>query len=133
MKKEIGKALILINLKAIKNEFTVSSSNKDKDFFHALASQRKRFGHSELIRIFVVFITNSKSQLKKTRRSVISKLVQPKRISRDSEMTETNELKMVDTVLKLLIMCIEEIEVGVERLSRQLIRTRVTLLNILSH
>uniref|UniRef100_K7KSG3 Uncharacterized protein n=1 Tax=Glycine max TaxID=3847 RepID=K7KSG3_SOYBN len=69
----------------------------------------------------------------------------------DSEVSDTNLFEMVDTVLKLLIsskpsstenfqshvqsleLCIEDIEVGVERLSRQLIRTRVTLLNILSH
>ncbi|KAH1244096.1 hypothetical protein GmHk_06G014804 [Glycine max] len=60
----------------------------------------------------------------------------------DSEVSDTNLFEMVDTVLKLLIsskpsstenfqshvqsleLCIEDIEVGVERLSRQLIRTR---------
>ncbi|KAK7351862.1 hypothetical protein VNO77_11605 [Canavalia gladiata] len=40
-------------------------------------------------------------QLKKSRWPVISKLVQPKRISCDSEESDTNELEMVDTVLKL--------------------------------
>ena len=92
----------------------------------------------------LIFIIGPKGQLKQSRWSVISKLVQPKRISCDSEVSDTNKFKMVDKVLKLLIgskpsstenfqshvqnleLCIQDIEVGVERLSRQLIRTRVT-------
>nr|KYP39178.1 hypothetical protein KK1_039511 [Cajanus cajan] len=141
MKKAIGKAL-----------FTVSSLNKDKETFSMLSILKE----AELITMsqlesLLTFLIGPKSQLKQSRWSVISKLVQPKRISCESEVSDSNEFEMVDTVLKLLIsskpssienfqshvqnleLCIEDIEVGVERLSRQLIRTRVTLLNIFSH
>ena len=74
--------------------------------------------------------------------------MRPKRISSDSEVSDINEFSMFDSVLKLHIslkpsvtdnfhshaqnleLCIEDMEVGVERLSRQLIIKRVTLLNI---
>lgn len=139
-------------MKAIKNEFTVSSTNKDKETFSILKEAEAVTANS--LESLLLFITApSKGQLKQRRWSVISKLMQPKRISCDSQESdsETNEFERVDAVLQLLIsskpssienfqkhvqnleLCIEDIEVGVESLSRQLIRTRVSLLNILNH
>lgn len=77
--------------------------------------------------------------------------MQPKRIVCDSEELKTNEFEKVDAALKFLIsdkhsstenfqillenlkFCIQDLEVGVESLSRKLIRTRVFLLNIFNH
>ncbi|KAH1252114.1 hypothetical protein GmHk_04G009174 [Glycine max] len=143
MKRAIAKALR--DLKAIQNKFTVSSSNKDEETSSMLSFLKE----AEMVTMssfesLLIFIIGPKGQLKQSRWSVISKLVQPKRISCDSEVSDTNKFKMVDKVLKLLIgskpsstenfqshvqnleLCIQDIEVGVERLSRQLIRTRVT-------
>ncbi|KAJ1397684.1 hypothetical protein SESBI_31619 [Sesbania bispinosa] len=150
MKKTIGKALE--NLKAIKNEFTVSSSNKDKETNSMLSILKEAEAVTvSSLESLLLFVIGSKGQLKESRWSVISKLMQPKRIYCDSEESETNEFKKVDAVLQFLIsskpssnenfqnhmqnleLCIEDIEIGVERLSRQLIRTRVSLLNILNH
>ncbi|XP_027357009.1 uncharacterized protein LOC113866330 [Abrus precatorius] len=146
MKKAIGKALR--NLKAMKNEFSVSSSNKEKETFSMLSILKEaQVVTMRSLESLLLFITGPKGQLKQSRFSVISKLVQPKRISCE---LDTNEFEMVDAVLNLLIsskplsvenvqshmqnlaLCIQDIEIGVESLSRQLIRTRVTLLNILS-
>lgn len=78
-------------------------------------------------------------------------MMQAKRIACDSEESKANEFENVDTALESLIgrkhssmedfqnhlanseMCIQDLEVGVEILSTQLIRTRVQLLNIFNH
>ncbi|XP_028752865.1 uncharacterized protein LOC114712484 [Neltuma alba] len=87
-----------------------------------------------------------KGHLKQNRWSAISKLMQPKRVSCDSQEIGTNELEKVDEALKSLVsqnnlqgdlenleMCIQDLERGVECLSRKLIRTRVSLLNIFNN
>ncbi|KAL2346114.1 hypothetical protein Fmac_000114 [Flemingia macrophylla] len=141
MKKAIGKALR--DLKAIKNEFAVSSSNKDKDTFSMLSILKEAEGVTlSSLESLLTFIIGTKSQLEQSRWSVISKLMQPKRITCESDVSDINEFEMVDTRLKLLIsskpsslenfqthmqhleLRIGNIEVGVERFSRQLIRTR---------
>ena len=150
MKKSIQKSLG--NFKGIKNEFKVSSSNKDKETFSMLNILKE----AEVVTMsslesLLLFITGPKGQSKKSRWSLVSKLVQPNRVACDSDESDTNEFEKVDAVLQSLISskpssienfqshmqnlesCVEDVEVGVERLSRQLIRTRVSLLNILNH
>ncbi|KAJ1397677.1 hypothetical protein SESBI_31612 [Sesbania bispinosa] len=150
MKKTIGKALE--NLKAIKNEFTVSSLNIDKETYSMLSILKEAEAVTvSSLESLLLFIIGPKGQFNQSRWSMISKLIQPKRIYCDSKESETNEFEKVDAVLQFLIsskpssnenfqnhmqnleLCIEDIEIGVERLSRQLIRTRVSLLNILNH
>ncbi|KAJ1387936.1 hypothetical protein SESBI_39562 [Sesbania bispinosa] len=140
MMKTIGKALD--NLKAINNEFTVSSSNREKETNSMLSILKEAEAVTvNSLESLLLFIIGSKGQLKQSRWSVISNLMQPKRIYCDSEESETNEFKKVDAVLQFLIsskpssnenfqnhmqnleLCIEDIEIGVieigvERLSR---------------
>ncbi|KAJ4704757.1 hypothetical protein OWV82_021620 [Melia azedarach] len=86
--------------------------------------------------------------------SSVSKLMHPKRIACEKEETGINELEKVDAELSTLISHttskandifhlqnqlkelqsnIQDLEVGLESLSRQLIKTRVSLLNILNN
>ncbi|KAL2328975.1 hypothetical protein Fmac_022402 [Flemingia macrophylla] len=99
----------------------------------------------------LLFVSDTKGQSKRRRWPTISKLMQPDRMTCDSQESDTNEFVKVDIALQSLIShkplsvenlhshmenletSIEELEVGVEHLSRQLIRTRVSLLNIFSH
>ncbi|XP_061372651.1 uncharacterized protein LOC133315109 [Gastrolobium bilobum] len=148
MKKTVGKALG--NLKGIKNGFVVSSSNNDKESFSILSILKEAEAVTmSSLESLLLFITGPKHR--QSRWSIISKLMQPKRISCDSEESDTNEFEKVEAMLQFLInskplsiekfqshmqnleLCIEDIEVGVERLSRQLIRIRVSLLNILNN
>ncbi|WVZ01776.1 hypothetical protein V8G54_022582 [Vigna mungo] len=86
-----------------------------------------------------------------SRWSEISKLVRPKRVICDSQESAINEFEKVDAVLKSLSshkpssaenfqshmenleLCIQDLEIGVDHLSRKLIRNRVSLLNIFNH
>ncbi|KAL2988979.1 hypothetical protein AAZX31_11G113900 [Glycine max] len=104
------------------------------------------------LEFLLLFVTGSKGQPKQSKWSVISKLVQPNRVGCDSQESDTNEFVKVDAALqplssitsfvtevnflnhvKNLDMCIQNIEVGVERFLRQLIRIIVSLLNIFNH
>ncbi|XP_061352735.1 uncharacterized protein LOC133297582 [Gastrolobium bilobum] len=150
MKKLIGKALE--NLKAIKNEHRASSSNKDK----ATLSMHSFLKEAEAVTLrslesLLLFISDPKGHSNHSRWSAIPKLMTPKRAVCDSRESNTNEFEKVDTALQSLTshkpssienflthmenleMCIQDLEIGVENLSRKLIRNRVSLLNIFSH
>ncbi|KAE9616503.1 hypothetical protein Lal_00035065 [Lupinus albus] len=143
MKKAIHKALG--NLKGIKFE-----SNKDKEVFSvfSILKDAEAITMSSLESL-LLFISDPKGQSKQNKWSRISKLMQPAKVTCASQESDSNEFVNVDEALRSLIsykssedfdrhvedleICIQDLEVRVEQLSRQLIRTRVSLLNILSH
>ncbi|XP_061353261.1 uncharacterized protein LOC133298035 [Gastrolobium bilobum] len=150
MKKEIQNALK--NLKGIKHELIASSSNKDNNTSPMLSflKEAEAITLNSLEHLFL-FISDPKGHSKQSRWSVISKLMQTKRATCDSQDSNTNEFEKVDAALQSLIsrqsssienfqthmenleMCIQDLETGIEQLSRKLIRNRVFLLNIFNH
>ena len=97
------------------------------------------------------FISNPKGQSKENTWSAISKLMQPKRVSCNSQAIITGEFEKADASLKSLMsqkhasthnfqgnlqnleMCIQDLHTGVECLSSKLIRNRVSILNIFNN
>ncbi|XP_054776410.1 uncharacterized protein LOC129284922 [Prosopis cineraria] len=147
MKQEIKKALR--NLKGISKD---SSTNNDKDTLPMLSILKEAEAISvSSLETLLIFICDPKGQLKQRRWSVISKLMQPKRVACDSEESDTNEFEKVDVALQSLVShkissmenfqthlenletCIQDLQAGVESLSRNLIRIRVSLLNFFNH
>ncbi|KAK4284743.1 hypothetical protein QN277_001531 [Acacia crassicarpa] len=151
MKKAIKKDLE--NLKKIKKEAVLTtSSDIDTESLSVISNLKE----TEVVTLSTLesllsFVSGLKIQPKQRRRSMVSKLMHPKRIGCDSENSDTNEFEKVDeTLLSLLShkpqsgllvedflnhmenleLCIEVLEGGIEQLQRQLIRTRVSLLNI---
>ncbi|XP_062021134.1 uncharacterized protein LOC133737629 [Rosa rugosa] len=140
VKKAIQKALG--NLKA--NRSTFSSLNNDQETISIFSKLRD----VEVVTLTVLesvlsFISGPKS--KPSSWSLVSKMVQSKRIACKEEM-KVNEFALVDAALKShkslddahnqlnnLNSCIQDQEEGLDCLFRQLIKTRVSLLNILSH
>ena len=149
MKKSIQKALG--NFKGIKNETIVTFSNNDNETLSMLniLKEAEKVTVSSLESL-LLFINGPKGQPKQSRWSMITKLMQPNRVC-DSQESDANEFEKVDAALQSLInhkpssidcfqshmenleKCIQHLEEGVESLSRQLIRTRVSLLNIFNH
>ncbi|XP_004507466.1 uncharacterized protein [Cicer arietinum] len=150
VKKQIRKALA--NLKAMKNEFMASSTKKDNNSSPMLGflKETEAVTLSSLEKL-LEFTSDPKGHSKHRRWSAISKLMNPKRAVCDSQESDTNEFEKVDTTLQSLIshkssstenfqndmenleMCIQDLEIGVEHISRKLIRNRVSLLNIFNH
>ncbi|XP_061352410.1 uncharacterized protein LOC133297311 [Gastrolobium bilobum] len=150
MKKAIRMALG--NLKGMKNELIVPSSKKEKETLSMFSILKE----VEVVTVssfeyLLLFITGPKGQPKQSRWSVISKLMQPNKVECDSEGSDTNGFEKLDGDLQSLInhkpssidnfqshmqnleIFLQHLEVEVERLSRQLIRTRVSLLNLFNH
>ncbi|KAK2435381.1 hypothetical protein QL285_020445 [Trifolium repens] len=137
MKKQIRKALV--NLKSMKNELIVSSSPMLGFLKEAEAVTLCSLEH------LLLFISDPKGNSKHSRWSAISKLMHSNRAVCDSHESETNEFEKMDAALKSsstenfqshmenLEMCIQDLEIGVEQISRKLIRNRVSLLNIFNH
>lgn len=141
LKKKIRKALR--NLKAMKSEFHNFS-------MLSILTEAEEVTLRSLESL-LLFIGDPKGQPKQSRWSAISKLMQPKRVACDSQESHTNEFDKVDEVLysflshkpssieyllsriENLEMCIQDLEIGVEHLTRKLIRNRVSLLNIFNH
>jgi hypothetical protein len=144
MKKPIRKALV--NLKTMKNELIDFSSNKDNNSspMFGLLKEAEAVTLCSLEHL-LLFISNPKGHSKHSRWSAISNLMHSKRAVSDSQESDTNEFEKVDSDLLSLIshnkpssaenleMCIQDLEVGVEHISRKLIRNRVSLLNIFNH
>uniref|UniRef100_A0A2N9GPJ1 Uncharacterized protein n=1 Tax=Fagus sylvatica TaxID=28930 RepID=A0A2N9GPJ1_FAGSY len=110
-----------------------------------------------VIESLLTFIAGSKLQSKSSSWFVVSKLVHPKRIACEGEETDANEFEKVDAVLQSLIShktrksdysmhiqnvqnwmgqlesSIQDVEEVLECLSRRLVKTRVSFLNILNH
>ncbi|AES89149.1 hypothetical protein MtrunA17_Chr4g0035231 [Medicago truncatula] len=151
MKKQIRKALV--NLKTMKNESIDSSSNKDNNSSPMFGLLKE----AEAVTLYslehlLLFISDPKGHSKHSRWSIISKLMHSKRAVSDSQESDTNEFEKVDSALLSLIshnktssadnfqshmenleICIQDLEIGVEHISRKLIRNRVSLLNIFNH
>ncbi|KAG6572161.1 hypothetical protein SDJN03_28889, partial [Cucurbita argyrosperma subsp. sororia] len=100
------------------------------------------------------FVAGPKVPSKMGRWSLVSKLVQAKKVATKDEDSNGNEVQMVDAALysitshksgflvqgedvqnslKKLELCIHDIEEDLESLYRHLIKNRVSLLNILNH
>ncbi|GAU47460.1 hypothetical protein TSUD_90270 [Trifolium subterraneum] len=138
MKKQIRKALV--NLKPMKNDLFASSSPMLGFLKEAEEVTLCSLEH------LLLFISDPKGHPNNRRWSAISKLMHSKRAAVcDSHVSETNEFERVDAALKSsstenfqshmenLEMCIQDLEIGVEQISRKLIRNRVSLLNIFNH
>ncbi|CAL8121865.1 unnamed protein product [Prunus armeniaca] len=151
VKKIIQKAMK--NLKGI-NRSTFSSPNQDNETIAIV----NKFREVEAVTLAVFesllpFISGLKSQPSSW--SLVSKMMHSKKVACEEE-TEANEFAQVDAALNSLIghktsktqnksvenaqnqlekleSCIQDQEEGVECLFRQLIKTRVPLLNILNH
>ena len=105
----------------------------------------------------LIFIAKSKLQSKSSSWSSVSKIVHHKRVPCECEETDANEFEMVDAALQSLIshkpsksdyslvidnvqtwlgkleLNIQDLEEVFECLSRSIVKTRVSLLNILNH
>uniref|UniRef100_A0A803NR08 DUF241 domain protein n=1 Tax=Cannabis sativa TaxID=3483 RepID=A0A803NR08_CANSA len=146
VKKAIQKALG--GLKGAESKYTSSPSNNDSEI-SALVGV---FREVEVITLatfesLMSFVSGPKTHSKLNGWSVVSKLMQSKRVGCDDEVA--NEFAKVDAVLlshekinkgdqamqdlKNLEMCIQDFEQMLESLFRRLIKTRVSLLNILNN
>ncbi|KAK7312330.1 hypothetical protein VNO77_36110 [Canavalia gladiata] len=150
MKRTIQKALE--NLKGIKQEEVASFSNKNNNLSPMLRflKDTEAFTLSSLEHLFQ-FIYDPKRHSKQSRWLAISKLMQAKRVNCHSQDSDINEFEKVDATLQSLIsrksssidkfqshmenlqMCIQDLEIEIDQLSRKLIRNRVSLLNIFNH
>ena len=143
--------------KALKGMQTKLNSKKNEDL--AIVSLLKKL---EAVTILVfesllIFIAAPKLQSKSSSWFVVSKLVHTKRIACEGEETDANEFEKVDLALQTLIShktsksdysihvqnvqnamgrlqsSIQDVEEVLECLSRHLVKTRVSILNIHNH
>ncbi|XP_028767915.1 uncharacterized protein LOC114725554 [Neltuma alba] len=147
VKKAIQKALG--NIKGLRNYPIVSSANKENDMLSLL--KEAEAATMSTLESLLYFISDPKGQSKRSKWSAISQLMKPKRVACDSQEIGTNEFEKVDAALKSLTsqkhpsthnfegdlenleMCIQDLTIGVECLSRKLIKTRVSLLSIFNN
>ena len=145
VKKKIKKALK--NLKGIENKCTFSS--EDPEIVTRIGMLREVESISlAVFESLLSFISEPKSQAKKSGWSLVSKLIHHQRIACEEEEKNVNEFAMADAALESLIscttdkmmnvqkklsnleLCIEDLENGIEGLYRRMIKTRASFLNI---
>ncbi|XVF68037.1 hypothetical protein PTKIN_Ptkin10aG0170800 [Pterospermum kingtungense] len=134
-----------------------SKCNVDNDVEATFSKLREVEGVTlTVFESLLAYISGTNMQAKSTKWSLVSKLVHSKRVTCEGEATEDNEFERVDAVLNTLIgqktrkcsnlssedaqielqkleSSIQDLEDGVECILRLLIKTRVSVLNILSH
>jgi hypothetical protein len=151
MKKQIQKELV--NLKTLKSELIASSTYIKENNSSPMLGFLKEAETITLCSLesLLLFISDPKGNSKYSGWSAISKYMHSKRVVCDSQESDTNEFEKVDAALQScanhkppctenfpshmenLGMCIQDLEIGVEKISRKLIRNRVSLLNIFNH
>ncbi|XP_062120248.1 uncharacterized protein LOC133834573 [Humulus lupulus] len=157
VKKAIRKALE--NMKAAARSASYPS-NKESVETMALISVLKEV-EAVTLSVFeslLCFVSGPKSQTMMSGWSLVSKLVYKKKVSCEEEEADVNEFAKVDEVLQCLMYhetskssentshienvqnelhslesCVQDFEERLERLFRRLIKTRVSLLNILNY
>ena len=155
VKKAIHKALR--SLKGMKNKCRFAALNKDPETLSMVTMLRE----VETITLTVLeallsSITGATAGSKQRGWSLVSKLMQHNRVACDEAEAEQSEFEKVNNTLCTLLgnknksvnvvhvdkvhnevskleSSIQDLEEGIEFLSRRLIKTRVSLLNILSH
>uniref|UniRef100_A0A0A0K1H9 DUF241 domain protein n=1 Tax=Cucumis sativus TaxID=3659 RepID=A0A0A0K1H9_CUCSA len=106
------------------------------------------------IESLLLFVAGPKLPSKMSKWSLVSMLMQPKRVACKDDSTDANEVEMVDAALnsitnrksdcfaqgedvqnslRKLELCIHDIEEDLESLYRRLVKNRVSFLNILNH
>lgn len=152
VKKTIQKSLE--KFKGFKKGLVLTSSNTSNEAL----SMINNFKEAEAVTLvelesLLSFISGSKGKSKESKWLIVSKLMQPNRVNCDYDQSNTNEFEEVDRALQSLFhkpcsnmslevfqshlenleLCIQGLVEGIQRLERQLIRTRVSLLNIYNH
>ncbi|XP_021912175.1 uncharacterized protein LOC110825936 [Carica papaya] len=156
VKKAIHKALR--KLKGIEKSRTSSPINLDKEASAMLSMLREAEAvTATALESLLSLISGSNLQTKPSSWSLVSKLIHHKRVAPEEEFSDNNEFANMDSALqslcspktskcgysmliqsiqaqlKNLEQCIQDLEDGLECLSRRLIKTRVSFLNILNH
>ncbi|KAK8717190.1 hypothetical protein V6N13_044467 [Hibiscus sabdariffa] len=150
VRKAICKALK--NLKHMENKFSSSSFSKNGETGTVISTLKQ----VETVTISVLesllsFISGPEAESKLSRWSLVSKLVQQKRVTCEEEHHKSNEIVNAEATLRSLMksgnmkhignvqndlqnseLCIQDLDENLESLFRRLIKARVTVLNILN-
>lgn len=152
VKKAINKALG--NLKGAKDKCTISPSEAENEAVALFSIMREAEAFTvSAFESLLSFISGRNAQSKPCRWSLVSNLMHSKRVACEGEETHANEFSKVDAALlsvsmtskfdnkhvenlqnelEQLEMCTQDFEDGLECLFRRLIKTRVSLLNVLN-
>ncbi|KAK9287305.1 hypothetical protein L1049_015718 [Liquidambar formosana] len=151
-----AKKVIRKSLRDLKSKCIFSPLDKDHDTLAVVGMLREvEEATLTVLESFLSFIYGLKAQSKPSSWSLISKLLHSKRVVCEEYATEINEFEVVDAALHTLVSdktkssnvhaekvqkeleklesSIQDLEEGLEPLLRRLIKTRVSLLNILNH